>query len=73
MRPWLALFNGWLVITVAVVPASIACHNLEIDMIKKQDSDPFLAQASLMLVILLVMFAIGGESASLDHLVIASR
>jgi hypothetical protein len=55
MRPWLALFNGWLVITVAVVPASIACHNLEIDMIKKQDSDPFLAQASLMLVILLVV------------------
>jgi hypothetical protein len=42
-------------------------------MIKKQDSDPFLAQASLMLVILLVMFAIGGESVSLDHLVIASR
>ncbi len=42
-------------------------------MIKKQDSDPFLAQASVMLVILLVMLAIGGESANLEHLVIAAR
>lgn len=42
-------------------------------MIKKQDSDPFLAQASVMLVILLVMFAIGGESANLEQLVIATR
>lgn len=42
-------------------------------MIRKQDSDPFLAQASLMLVILLVMFAIGGEPGNLDHLIIAAR
>lgn len=38
-------------------------------MIKKYDSDPFLAQASLMLVIMLVMYAIGGEPSNLDHLI----
>lgn len=40
-------------------------------MLKKQNSDPFLAQATAMLVIMLVMFAIGGESANLDHLLAA--
>lgn len=42
-------------------------------MIKKQGSDPFLAQASVMLVILLVMFALGSEPGNLDHLMIAAR
>ncbi len=41
-------------------------------MIKKQDSDPFLAQASLMLVILLVMYALGSEPGNLDHLIAAA-
>lgn len=40
-------------------------------MIKKHDSDPFLAQASVMLVIMLVMYAIGGEPGNLDHLIAA--
>jgi hypothetical protein len=40
-------------------------------MIKKRDSDPFLAQASAMLVIMLVMYAIGGEPGNLDHLIAA--
>lgn len=34
----------------------------------KQSSDPFLSQASAMLVIMLVMYAIGGEPSTLDHL-----
>lgn len=41
-------------------------------MLKKQNSDPFLAQASAMLVIMLVMYAIGSEPGNLD-LLIASR
>lgn len=40
-------------------------------MIRKQDSDPFLAQASVMLVVMLVMYALGGEPANLDHLIAA--
>ncbi len=42
-------------------------------MIKKQDSDPFLAQASVMLVILLVMYALGSEPSNLDHLIVVAR
>lgn len=42
-------------------------------MIKKQNSDPFLAQASVMLVIMLVMLALGNEPANLDHLMLAAR
>lgn len=37
----------------------------------KHKSDPFLTQASVMLVIVLVMYALGGDSGSLDHLVAA--
>ncbi len=40
-------------------------------MIKKQNSDPFLAQALAMLVIMLVMYAIGSEPNNLDHLIAA--
>lgn len=37
----------------------------------KHKSDPFLAQASVMLVIMLVMYALGGDSGNLDHLIAA--
>jgi hypothetical protein len=37
----------------------------------KHKSDPFLAQASAMLVILFVMYALGGDSGNLDHLIAA--
>lgn len=39
----------------------------------KQKTDPFLAQTSAMLLILLVMYAIGGDNASVDYLILASR
>lgn len=42
-------------------------------MIKKHDSDPFLAQASLMLVIMLVMYALGDDPGNLDHLLFTGR
>jgi len=38
---------------------------------QKHKSDPFLAQASAMLVIMLVMYALGGDSGNLDHLIAA--
>ncbi|MGR8931063.1 MAG: hypothetical protein ACU836_10510 [Gammaproteobacteria bacterium] len=37
----------------------------------KPKSDPFLTQASLMLMIMLVMYALGGDGGNLDHLVAA--
>ncbi len=37
----------------------------------KRKSDPFLAQASVMLVIMLVMYALGGDNGNLDHLIAA--
>ncbi|WP_269473488.1 MULTISPECIES: hypothetical protein [Methylomonas] len=37
----------------------------------KPEHDPFLAQASVMLVLLLVMYALGGDSGNLDHLIAA--
>lgn len=37
-------------------------------MMKHQKSDPFLAQTAVMLVVLLVVFALGEQPASLDHL-----
>jgi len=37
----------------------------------KQKSDPFLVQASVMLVILFVVYALGGDSGNLDHLIAA--
>lgn len=37
----------------------------------KHKSDPFLAQASVMLAIMLVMYALGGDSGNLDHLIAA--
>ena len=36
----------------------------------KPKTDPFLAQTSVMLVILLVMYAIGGDSSAVDHLLV---
>jgi len=36
----------------------------------KQKNDPFLAQTSVMLVILLVMYVVGGDTAAVDHLLI---
>ncbi|WP_281413666.1 hypothetical protein [Methylomonas paludis] len=36
----------------------------------KQKSDPFLAQTSAMLLILLVMYVLGGDNAGIDHLLI---
>jgi hypothetical protein len=34
----------------------------------KQKSDPFLAQTTVMLAILLVMYVMGGDAGSFDHL-----
>jgi hypothetical protein len=34
----------------------------------KQKSDPFLAQTSLMLVILLVVYVVNGDSSHIEHL-----
>jgi hypothetical protein len=34
----------------------------------KRNSDPFLAQTTAMLLILLVMFVVGGDFGTLDHL-----
>jgi hypothetical protein len=39
-----------------------------IAMMKKQESDPFLAQTAVMLVVLLVVYALGEQPANLDHL-----
>jgi hypothetical protein len=39
-----------------------------IAMMKKQKSDPFLAQTAVMLVVLLVVYALGEQPANLDHL-----
>jgi len=38
---------------------------------KKREFDPFLAQASLMLAILVVMYALGNDTGNLDHLIAA--
>ncbi|MGY6277866.1 hypothetical protein [Methylomonas sp. MgM2] len=37
----------------------------------KPKSDPFLTQASVMLAIMLVMYALGGDGGNLDHLIAA--
>ncbi|MDD2740086.1 MAG: hypothetical protein PHR94_14255 [Methylomonas lenta] len=37
----------------------------------KHKSDPFLTQASVLLVILFVMYILGGDSGNLDHLIAA--
>ena len=37
----------------------------------KQKSDPFLAQTSVMLAILVVMYAVGGDVGGFDHLLAA--
>ena len=37
----------------------------------KQKSDPFLAQTSAMLAVLVVMYVLGGDTAGLDHLLAA--
>jgi|APLak6261673822_1056097.scaffolds.fasta_scaffold01884_5 hypothetical protein len=37
----------------------------------KQKSDPFLAQTSVMLAVLLVMYVLGGDAGSLDYLLAA--
>lgn len=37
----------------------------------KQKNDPFLAQTSVMLVILLVMYAVGGDTVNVSHLLAA--
>jgi hypothetical protein len=42
-------------------------------MIRKQNSDPFLVQVTVMLVILLVVFFIGDEPSNLNHLLVAAR
>ncbi len=34
----------------------------------KRNSDPFLAQTTAMLLILLVMYVVGGDSATIEHL-----
>jgi hypothetical protein len=34
----------------------------------KHKSDPFLAQTSAMLVVLLVMYVLGGDTVTVDHL-----
>ncbi len=36
----------------------------------KQKSDPFLAQTSVMLLVLLVMYAIGGDAGGIDHIML---
>ena len=37
----------------------------------KRKSDPFLAQTTAMLLILLVMYAVGGDAVNIDHLLLA--
>jgi hypothetical protein len=37
----------------------------------KRKSDPFLAQTSAMLVILLVVYALGADTTSVEHLILA--
>jgi len=39
----------------------------------KEKNDPFLAQTSAMLLILLVMYVIGGDNSGIDQLLLASR
>jgi hypothetical protein len=46
--------------------------NLEESVMIKHNSDPFLAQTSVMLVILLVMYVLGNDTSPIDHL-LASR
>lgn len=36
----------------------------------KHKSDPFLAQTSVMLVVLMVMYVLGGDAATVDHLLV---
>jgi hypothetical protein len=40
-------------------------------MLRKQNSDHFLAQTSTMLAVLLVMYVLGGDAASVDQLLAA--
>lgn len=44
---------------------------LKVIIMIKHKSDPFLAQASAMLVILFVMYVLGGDSGNPDHLIAA--
>lgn len=56
---------------ISLVGLSQPTFNLKVSVMIKQKSDPFLVQASMMLVILLVVYVIGGDTGSFDHLLSA--